>query len=56
MSLKARIREQIRVNGPMPFERFMEIALYDPEGGFFGSGKLRSEKAGGSAARSISAP
>lgn len=30
----------------MPFERFMEIALYDPEGGFFGSGKLRSEKAG----------
>ena len=30
----------------MPFERFMELALYDPDGGFFGSGKLRSEKAG----------
>jgi SAM-dependent MidA family methyltransferase len=30
----------------MPFERFMDLALYDPEGGFFTSGKLRSERAG----------
>jgi SAM-dependent MidA family methyltransferase len=29
----------------MPFERFMEISLYDPEG-FFGGETLRSEKAG----------
>jgi SAM-dependent MidA family methyltransferase len=29
----------------MPFERFMEIALYDPEG-FFGGDMLRSERAG----------
>jgi SAM-dependent MidA family methyltransferase len=29
----------------MPFERFMEIALYDPDG-FFGGDALRSEKAG----------
>lgn len=29
----------------MPFERFMEIALYDPDG-FFGGDVLRSEKAG----------
>jgi SAM-dependent MidA family methyltransferase len=30
----------------MPFERFMELALYDATGGFFGSGPLRSVKAG----------
>jgi SAM-dependent MidA family methyltransferase len=30
----------------MPFERFMELALYDPEGGFFTTGKLRSERSG----------
>lgn len=29
----------------MPFERFMELALYDPEG-FFGGEKLRSQKSG----------
>lgn len=29
----------------MPFERFMELALYDPEG-FFGGNTLRSDKAG----------
>ncbi len=29
----------------MPFERFMEVSLYDPEG-FFGGATLRSEKAG----------
>lgn len=30
----------------MPFEMFMEACLYDPDDGFFGSGPLRSEKAG----------
>lgn len=30
----------------MPFEQFMALALYDPEGGFFGTGPLRSTKAG----------
>ncbi len=30
----------------MPFEEFMSLALYHPEGGFFASGRLRSEKAG----------
>jgi SAM-dependent MidA family methyltransferase len=30
----------------MPFERFMELALYDAADGFFGSGPLRSTKAG----------
>jgi SAM-dependent MidA family methyltransferase len=30
----------------MPFERFMEMSLYDPEGGFFASDVLRSVKGG----------
>ncbi len=46
MTLEQRIRESIESKGPMPFEQFMDLALYDPDGGFFGSGKLRSEKAG----------
>lgn len=45
MGLKQRIFEEVTSGGPMPFERFMEIALYDPEG-FFGGQTLRSEKSG----------
>ncbi len=45
MNLKERIIEEISLSGPMPFERFMEVSLYDPDG-FFGGAKLRSEKAG----------
>lgn len=45
MSLKQRIITEILGSGPIPFERFMDIALYDPEG-FFGGQTLRSEKAG----------
>jgi SAM-dependent MidA family methyltransferase len=45
MSLKQRIIDEIASTGPMPFERFMEISLYDPQG-FFGGGKLRSDKGG----------
>jgi SAM-dependent MidA family methyltransferase len=41
MSLDQRIRNEIVTSGPMPFERFMDLALYDPDGGFFTSGKLR---------------
>jgi SAM-dependent MidA family methyltransferase len=44
--LEERIRHEIQTRGPIPFEGFMDLALYDPEGGFFGAGKLRSEKAG----------
>ncbi|MEX2622116.1 MAG: SAM-dependent methyltransferase [Acidimicrobiia bacterium] len=39
------IREQIAAEGPVPFERFMELALYGT-GGYFTTGPLRSEKAG----------
>lgn len=45
MTLKSRIVEEIRSRGPMPFERFMESALYGT-GGFFAGDTLRSEKAG----------
>lgn len=45
MTLKRRIIEEILTTGPMPFERFMDLALYDPDG-FFGGQTLRSEKAG----------
>jgi SAM-dependent MidA family methyltransferase len=45
VSLKQRIIDNIAGEGPIPFERFMEIALYDGDG-FFGGERLRSEKAG----------
>ena len=46
MNLDQRIRREIENGGPMPFERFMDLALYHPDGGFFTSGTLRSERAG----------
>jgi SAM-dependent MidA family methyltransferase len=46
MTLAHRIRNEIETGGPMPFERFMELALYDADGGFFTTGKLRSERSG----------
>lgn len=46
MNLEQKIRSEIETGGPMPFERFMDLALYDPDGGFFTSGKLRSERSG----------
>ncbi len=39
------IRDEIAREGPVPFERFMELALYGPEG-YFTTGPLRSERAG----------
>jgi SAM-dependent MidA family methyltransferase len=39
------IRDEIATSGPMPFDRFMELALYGP-GGFFSSETLRSQKSG----------
>jgi SAM-dependent MidA family methyltransferase len=46
MTLEQRIRRQIESAGPMPFEVFMDLALYDPDGGFFTTGTLRSERGG----------
>jgi SAM-dependent MidA family methyltransferase len=45
MSLKEHIRNRIREGGPMPFEEFMTVALYHPDG-FFGGDTLRSQRAG----------
>lgn len=44
--MRERIREEIRRQGPLPFERFMSMALYDSEGGFFMGPDLRSQKGG----------
>jgi SAM-dependent MidA family methyltransferase len=44
--LKSRLLQLIDERGPLPFEEFMRIALYDPDGGFFAGTELRSEKAG----------
>jgi SAM-dependent MidA family methyltransferase len=46
MTLEQRIRQRIEATGPIPFEAFMDLALYDPDGGFFTTGKLRSERGG----------
>jgi len=39
MTLHQRIRRDIEATGPIPFEEFMQLALYDPDGGFFTTGK-----------------
>jgi SAM-dependent MidA family methyltransferase len=40
------IREAIRRDGPMRFDRFMEQALYHPELGYYGSGRCRIGRRG----------
>jgi SAM-dependent MidA family methyltransferase len=34
-ALLARIRDEIARDGPMTFARFMDLALYDPDGGYY---------------------
>jgi SAM-dependent MidA family methyltransferase len=45
-ALAARIREEVRRSGPMPFSRFMELALYDPNGGYYRSEDARPGRGG----------
>jgi SAM-dependent MidA family methyltransferase len=45
-ALAARIRAEIRATGPMTFARFMELALYDPDGGYYRSAHARPGRAG----------
>ena len=45
-ALAARIRAEIATGGPMPFARFMELALYDPDGGYYRSAEARPGRAG----------
>lgn len=44
--LKSRLLDRIEAHGPIPFEDFMEAALYDPEAGFFAAGPVRSTEEG----------
>jgi SAM-dependent MidA family methyltransferase len=45
-ALAARIRDEITRAGPMPFARFMELALYDPDGGYYRSAEARPGRGG----------
>ncbi len=44
--LAARIHAEIRRNGPITFARFMELALYDPAGGYYRAGTARPGRDG----------
>jgi SAM-dependent MidA family methyltransferase len=44
--LAARIRDEIGRSGPMPFARFMELALYDPDGGYYRAADARPGRGG----------
>lgn len=45
-SLRERIADQIRRHGPMPFSRYMELCLYEPELGYYSRPRERFGKAG----------
>jgi SAM-dependent MidA family methyltransferase len=44
--LAERIRDEIGRDGPMRFARFMELALYDPDGGYYRSAQARPGRGG----------
>lgn len=44
--LSARIRAEIAEGGPMSFARFMDLALYDPDGGYYRAPDARPGRAG----------
>ncbi len=46
MSLRQRIEQEIREHGPMPFSRYMELCLYDPELGYYSRSSEKFGKAG----------
>jgi SAM-dependent MidA family methyltransferase len=46
VTLNELIRSEIAAGGPMPFRRFMELALYHPELGYYASGHARIGRAG----------
>lgn len=49
--LEARIRDEIGRDGPMTFARFMELALYDPAGGYYAAAGTSPSRGPGTAAR-----
>jgi SAM-dependent MidA family methyltransferase len=54
--LLARIREEITAAGPMPFDRFMELALYDPEAGYYTAQEGASSRGPGRGGDFLTAP
>ncbi|MGB7585782.1 MAG: SAM-dependent methyltransferase, partial [Terriglobales bacterium] len=46
MKLRERITQEIRASGPIPFSRYMEICLYDPEQGYYSRNLEQFGKAG----------
>lgn len=44
--LRERLTDRIRREGPLPFDEFMQAALYDRDEGYFASGPLRSSREG----------
>ena len=45
-ALATRIRAEIEAAGPMTFARFMELALYDPDGGYYRGAEPRPGRRG----------
>ena len=45
-SLASAIRSRIAAHGPVPFRDFMAQALYDPQHGYYGSGRARIGRSG----------
>lgn len=45
-ALVARIHEEIARGGPMTFARFMDLALYDPDGGYYRAAAARPGREG----------
>jgi SAM-dependent MidA family methyltransferase len=41
-----RVRDEIRQTGPMPFARFMQLALYAPDGGYYRAAGARPGREG----------
>lgn len=46
MTLRDKIVAEIRAHGPLPFSRYMELCLYDPEFGYYSQGTEQFGKAG----------
>ena len=46
MTLRGKIIQEIREQGPIPFSRYMEVCLYDPELGYYSRTVERFGKAG----------
>jgi len=46
VNLRQKIVQEIRENGPIPFSRYMEICLYDPEQGYYSRHVEQFGKAG----------